>query len=129
MEGKVIGVGGIFFESDSPNELKKWYKKNLGIDTNQYGALFEFNNTSDQKPAYLNWSPMQKPVAYFKPSNKPFMINYRVDNIAALLKTLKKNGVDQIGETETYSYGKFAWIMDPEKNKIELWEPVDKAFT
>ena len=129
MEGKVIGVGGIFFESESTDELKSWYQKNLGFDTNEYGALFNFNDKSNEKPAYLNWSPMKKPVDYFKPSNKSFMINYRVDNLNALLITLKKNGVNQIGETETYSYGKFAWIMDPEKNKIELWEPIDEALT
>jgi len=129
MKGKVIGVGGIFFESESPNELKDWYKKNLGFVTNDYGALFEFKKTSNNEKAYLNWSPMQKPVSYFEPSSKPFMINYRVQNLEGLLKQLKKNGTSQLGETETHSYGKFAWVLDPEGNKIELWEPIDEVFT
>lgn len=128
MKGKVIGIGGIFFESEDPEKLKHWYSTNLEISTNQYGALFEFKKHSDNKSAFLQWSPMKKPVEYFQPSQKPFMINYRVDNLDALLQKLKAKGITQFGETETYEYGKFAWIIDLEGNKIELWEPIDKAF-
>lgn len=74
------------------------------------------------------WSPMKEDTDYYEPSKKPFMINYRVENLEELLKELEKEGVEIVGEMRTFDYGKFGWIMDPEGNKIELWEPVDKAF-
>lgn len=128
MKGKVVGIGGVFFESNSPDEIKDWYAENLGLSTNKYGALFQFKKHSDNSSAFLQWSAMKKPVDYFTPSTVPFMINYRVTNLEDLLQTLKKKGISQIGETEVFEYGKFAWILDPEGRKIELWEPVDSAF-
>lgn len=127
---KVTGIGGIFFFSENPEEIKDWYAKNLGLQTNQWGSSFEFRNANDPDQInYLQWSPFKKDSDYFKPSKKEFMINYRVQNIEGLVKKLKANGVTILDSIETYDYGKFVHILDDEGNKIELWEPVDKVFT
>ena len=127
---KVIGIGGIFFKSKDPEKIKEWYQKNLGLKTDKYGTMFEFRNADDpEQIGYLQWSPFSDKTEYFEPSKKEFMINYRVENLENLLEELAKEGVEIIGEMETYEYGKFAHIMDPEGNKIELWEPIDAAFT
>ena len=127
---KVTGVGGIFFKSKNPKLLNEWYGKNLGLETNEYGSLFEFRDSDNpESKGYLQWSPFNEKTDYFKPSEKEFMINYRVENIEDLVKELKDNGVTVLDEIETYEYGKFVHIMDPEGNKIELWEPVDSVFT
>lgn len=121
---KVTGVGGIFFFCENPKETREWYKKNLGIDTNDYGASFESRNM--QNPDEINilqWSPFKQGSDYFAPSKKEFMINYRVQNIEGLLKQLRQNGVTILDEIQSYDYGKFLHIMDAEGNKIELWEP------
>ncbi len=127
---KVTGIGGIFFKCQNPDQIKSWYSENLGLNTDQYGALFEFRQADNpEKEGYLQWSPFSANTEYFKPSEKEFMINYRVENLVELVEELKKNGVQVVDEIETYDYGKFVHILDPENNKIELWEPVDKVFT
>ena len=127
---KVTGVGGIFFKTENPEKLKDWYKENLGIATSEYGSSFEFRNANrPEEINYLQWSPFKKDTEYFEPSKKEFMINYRVQNIEALVKNLKANGVTVIDEIESFDYGKFVHIIDLEGNKIELWEPVDRVFT
>ena len=123
---KVTGIGGIFFKCEDPSLIKDWYNKNLGLNTNEYGCSFEFRQADNtEKKGYLQWSPFEKSTDYFSPSGKEFMINYRVENIEELVKELKDNGVKVLDEIEEYEYGKFVHIMDPENNKIELWEPVD----
>ncbi len=130
MKKKVTGIGGIFFKCDDTEKMKDWYKENLGLVTNEYGSVFEFRQAdAPEKKGYLNWSPFKKDTEYFEPSSKDFMINYRVENIEELVKELKENGVVVLDEIETYEYGKFVHILDPENNKIELWEPVDRVFT
>lgn len=127
---KVTGIGGIFFFSYNPEKTKEWYAKNLGLETNDWGASFEFRNA--HKPDeinYLQWSPFKKGSEYFAPSKKEFMINYRVQNIEGLVDKLQKNGVTILDSMETYDYGKFIHIMDAEGNKIELWEPIDTVLT
>lgn len=127
---KVTGVGGIFFFSDDPERLKKWYAENLGLEVNQWGSTFEFRNAhKPEEVNYLQWSPFEKGSAYFAPSQKEFMINYRVKNIEALVKKLKGKGVTIVDSIVTYEYGKFVHILDEEGNKIELWEPIDSALT
>ncbi len=127
---KVTGIGGIFFKSEDPKKMRDWYSKNLGLVTNEYGSLFEFRNSEEPKnKAYLQWSPFAANTEYFKPSEKEFMINYRVENLEELVVELKEAGVIILDEIETYEYGKFVHILDPENNKIELWEPVDSCFT
>jgi len=127
---KVTGIGGIFFKSEDPERMRDWYSKNLGLVTNEYGSLFEFRESDHpERKAYLQWSPFDENTEYFEPSQKEFMINYRVENIEALVEELKNSGVTVLDSIETYEYGKFVHILDPENNKIELWEPVDNSFT
>ncbi len=127
---KVTGIGGIFFKCDDPEKIKSWYHDNLGLVVDAYGSSFESRNTNNpEKINYLQWSPFDKNTKYFEPSKKEFMINYRVDNLELLVKELKSNGVTILDEIESFDYGKFIHILDPEGNKIELWEPVDQVFT
>jgi len=126
---KVTGIGGIFFKCDDPDQMRAWYATNLGLVTNEYGSLFETRDTEDpSKRNFLQWTTFSQQTTYFAPSDKPFMINYRVANIEKLVEELRAAGVEILDEIETFDYGKFVHILDPEGNKIELWEPVDKVF-
>lgn len=125
---KVTGIGGIFFKVKNPEKTKSWYNKHLGISTDQYGSMFVSRNLETGKKQYLQWSPFDEKTKYFDPSSKEFMINYRVEDLEQLVKQLKKEGVTVLDEIEEYEYGKFVHILDPENNKIELWEPVDQPF-
>ena len=126
---KVTGIGGIFFKSGNVAQLKKWYSENLGIKMDEYGATFQ-SRQYDQpdKSHYLQWSLFEKASDYFDPSEKEFMINYRVADLVSLVEELKKSGVTICDEIQEFDYGKFIHIMDPDGNKIELWEPVDEVF-
>jgi predicted enzyme related to lactoylglutathione lyase len=125
----VTGIGGIFFKCRDPKKIREWYKTNLGLNTNDYGAVFEWRQGADTtKKGFTQWSPFNEKTKYFEPSTKDFMINYRVENIVALIEQLKQNGVTIVDTIETVEYGKFVHIMDIEGNKIELWEPNDKEF-
>jgi len=128
---KVIGIGGIFFFSDDTKKLKDWYAKNLGFVVNEWGSVsFEYRDVNKPDEIIpLQWSPFKKGSDYFAPSKKEFMVNYRVQNIEALVNKLKENGVTIVDEIASYDYGKFVHIMDAEGNKIELWEPVDESKT
>jgi len=122
---KVVGIGGIFFFTTNPEQTNQWYSENLGIPTSAYGTSFESRNLDN--PAEINttqWCPFKQGSDYFAPSTKEFMINYRVQHIEALVNKLMANGVKVLDEIATYDYGKFVHILDPEGNKIELWEPV-----
>src|SRR4030095_9802279 len=126
---KVTGIGGIFFKCQDPNKMKEWYKTHLGLDTNDYGATFEWREDADPtKKGSTTWSPFTDKTKYFEPSTKDFMINYRVENLEALVEQLKKDSVIITDKIETVEYGKFVHIMDIEGNKIELWEPNDIEF-
>jgi predicted enzyme related to lactoylglutathione lyase len=130
LEPKVTGIGGIFFFSSNPEKSRNWYAKHLGLATNAYGSSFEFRNANEPSEInYLQWSPFKEGDAYFVPSKKEFMINYRVQNIEGLVKKLKSEGVEILDKIESFDYGKFVHIMDHEGNKIELWEPKDHEFT
>ena len=127
---KVTGIGGIFFFSKDPEKTKKWYAHHLGLAVNEWGSSFEFRNAHrPEEINYLQWSPFEEKSDYFIPSKKEFMINYRVQNIVALVEQLKANGVQVLDEITEYDYGKFVHLLDEEGNKIELWEPVDHVFT
>lgn len=123
---KVTGIGGIFFKCKDPKKITEWYQKNLGLTTNPYGATFEWYESADStKKAQTQWTPFSETTKYFEPSTKDFMINYRVENLVELVEQLKKDGVTVVDTIETYDYGKFVHILDPEGNKIELWEAID----
>lgn len=127
---KVTGIGGIFFRCEDTEKTKSWYAEHLGLAVTQWGSSFEFRNAHrPDEINYLQWSPFAKNTDYFDPSSKQFMINYRVQHIEKLVENLKAAGVTIVDEIVSYDYGKFVHIMDPEGNKIELWEPVDSVFT
>lgn len=126
---RVTSIGGIFFKCKEPKKMREWYKTHLGFNTNQYGTVFEWFQGSDStKKGFTQWSPFSEKTKYFEPSTKEFMINYRVENLEALVGELKKEGVTVTDTIETASYGKFVHIMDIEGNKIELWEPNDIEY-
>jgi catechol 2,3-dioxygenase-like lactoylglutathione lyase family enzyme len=124
---RVTGIGGLFFKSKDPDKTKQWYKKHLGLPVNEWGVHFSWRDMDDpDRIGTTVWSPFPADTTYFAPSGKQFMFNYRVENLEELLRVLAGEGVEIAGEIETYDYGKFGWIMDPDGNKIELWEPVDE---
>lgn len=123
-EPKVIGIGSIMFFANDPKATREWYSKNLNMNVSDWGAMFESRNFNNPEIIEsTQWCPTKTGSDYFAPSEKPFMINYRVQNIEGLLEQLKNNGVTLIGELIDHEYGKFAHILDVEGNKIELWEP------
>ena len=126
---KVTGIGGIFFKCKDPEKIREWYKTHLGLNTNQYGAVFEWKQATDSdKKGFTQWSPFSETTKYFEPSEKDFMMNFRVANLEKLIEQLKKDGVTVTDNIEEYEYGKFVHIIDIEGNKIELWEPNDTEF-
>lgn len=126
---RVTSIGGIFFKCKEPAKVREWYKTHLGLNTNDYGAVFEWYQGADStKKGFTQWSPFKETTKYFEPSTKEFMINFRVENLKALVEELKKEGVTVTDTIETYEYGKFVHIMDIEGNKLELWEPNDMEY-
>ena len=123
---RVTGLGGIFFKTPDPEELKGWYRRHLGIESDPWGFSFLWREMDDpEKRGYTVWSPFPISTEYFSPSEQPFMINYRVDDLDALLPALREEGVEVVDGPVREENGKFAWILDPHGRKIELWEPVD----
>ncbi|MGO4918621.1 VOC family protein [Maribacter spongiicola] len=127
MKKRVTGLGGFFFKTKDPDQSKNWYNKHLGLNTDQYGCTFWWKD-KEGNDCSTQWSPMNADTDYFKPSQSSFMMNFRVENLVELLEVLKEEGVTIVGEIQEFEYGKFGWILDPDGNKLELWEPIDKAF-
>ncbi|MFY0600152.1 MAG: VOC family protein [Cyclobacteriaceae bacterium] len=126
-EPKITGVGGIFFKCEDPKSLREWYGNTFGLKTNDYGIMFQTRAVEEpNEKQYLQWSAFSKNSDYME---KEYMVNYRVQNIEALVEKLKEAGVTICDKLEVYDYGKFIHILDPEGNKIELWEPIDQVFT
>ncbi len=124
----VLGIGGIFFKSQDPEKLAGWYKEHLDLEVEEYGGVtFREPQSADavapRRQSYLVWSPFPAETDYFAPSTKPFMINFRVADLDQLLAKLRAEGVTVEGEPQKSEFGYFAWVMDPEGNRIELWEP------
>lgn len=123
---RVTGIGGIFFKCNDTEKLKAWYGKHLGLEVSDFGTNFEWRDAEDPtKKGSTVWSPFKASTNYFEPSQKQFMINYRVENIEWVVEQLKKEGVTVLDGIQSFDYGKFVHILDPEDNKIELWEPSD----
>lgn len=127
MKNRVTGIGGVFFKTKDPNAVKDWYNKHLGLNTDQWGCTFWWKD-KEGNDCSTQWSPFKEDTTHFKPSKKDFMMNFRVENLDELLETLKAEGVQVLDKTDSSEEGKFGWIVDLEGNKIELWEPNDKAF-
>lgn len=118
---KVTGIGGVFFKSKDVAKIKEWYTQNLGFEITEWGSVMGWPG------GQTAWNPFKETTDYFGPSTLPFMIDYRVRDVHALVADLRKDGVTVVGGVDDTDYGKFAWIMDPEGRKIELWEPVGET--
>lgn len=126
---RVTGLGGIFFKAKDPKTLKDWYEKNLGMRMVASGTNFEWHQGADStKKGFTLWAPFKETTKYFGAPEKQFMINYRVEQLDALLVKLKAAGITPVDSVEKASYGSFVHLMDPEGNKIELWEPNDVEY-
>lgn len=123
----VLGIGGVFFKAQDPDKLGAWYREHLGLEVEDYGGVtFREGASPNDLPArqaYTVWSPFSSDTDYFAPSSKPFMINFRVADLDALVAKLRSEGVTVDERTEKSEFGYFGWAMDPEGNRIELWEP------
>ena len=122
---RVTGIGGIFFSAKDPAALRAWYKRHLGIDVQDWGgASFDWAD-ADGNPVKgtTAWLIGKDDGKHFAPSRSTFMVNYRVDDLDALLEALREEGCEVLDETEDSDFGKFGWVMDPEGNKVELWQP------
>ncbi|QXP56260.1 VOC family protein [Cellulophaga sp. HaHa_2_95] len=127
MKNRVTGLGGFFFKTKDPDAIKKWYNNHLGLNTDQYGCTFWWKD-KEGNDCSTQLSPMNQDTDYYEPSKSSFMMNFRVENLVELLAILKEEGVTIVGEIQEFDYGKFGWILDPDGNKIELWEPIDAEF-
>ena len=121
----VRGIGGVFFKSEDPKKLQEWYVENLGLKPDAGGYIY-FMWSDLEAPGYTIWAQFAADTKYFEPSTKSSMINFVVSEIEEFVKGLKKKGVDVADKIEETEQGKFTWVMDPEGNRIELWEPVSK---
>jgi predicted enzyme related to lactoylglutathione lyase len=126
---RVTAIGGVFVKCDDPKAQRDWYANHLGLKVDDYGTSFEWRKSDNpDEKGYSVWSTFNKDTDYFEPSKKEFMINFRVEDLDALLIELKKEGVEIVGEMQVFEYGKFAHVMDPEGNKIELWQSIDSEY-
>jgi predicted enzyme related to lactoylglutathione lyase len=124
MKKHITGIGGIFFKAQDPTSLKSWYRDHLGIDAGEYGTSFLWRDADDPtREGRTVWSPFPQNTTYFEPSTSQFMINYIVEDLDILLAELRAKGVTKDDRIENTEYGRFAWISDPEGNRLELWEP------
>ena len=120
---KVIGFGGVFFKARDPKALRAWYAEHLGLDAGDFGAMFE---EDESRPGCTLWTPFEQGTNHFAPSDKPYMFNFRVDDLDALLAKLRAAGIAVEEKVQADEYGRFGWIMDPEGTRIELWQPPAK---
>ena len=122
---KVTGIGGVFFKSrNDPKALAAWYEKHLGLTLEAFGgAVLNWQEDTAEDKGLTVWSVAKQDTQWFSPSTSPFMINYRVDDMDGMVQQLKEAGIEVIQGPESHENGRFAWIMDPDGNKVELWEP------
>ena len=120
--GHVTGIGGVFIKARDPKALAAWYRDALGLPLQPWGGA-ALRYDAPQHPPAAAWSAFAASSSYFAPSTSTFMINYAVDDLDAILARLHAKGVEPLKRTDDDTSGKFAWILDPEGNKVELWEP------
>ena len=123
---KVTGIGGVFFKSRTDNSaLAAWYRDHLGVRLEEFGgSIFRWPDDKAEDRGLTVWHVAERDTEWFSPSESAFMINYRVDDLLGLIADLKKAGIEVLKGPESHENGKFAWIMDPDGNKVELWEPM-----
>ena len=123
---RITGIGGVFFKSRNDRAaLAAWYQEHLGISLESFGgAVLKWPDDKGEDKGLTVWHIAEKESQWFSPSDSSFMINYRVDDLDEMIAQLRAAGVEIVGGPESHENGKFAWIMDPEGNKVELWEPM-----
>jgi predicted enzyme related to lactoylglutathione lyase len=127
---RVTGIGGIFFKAKDPEALSRWYREHLGVSTESWGgAIFHWRVAEGEEPGCTIWSPFREDSKYFEPSQKPFMINLRVDDLDALLASLREKGARVLDRREDSEQGRFGYVVDPEENLLELWQPPPAGAT
>ena len=125
--GKVTGIGGVFIRAKDPEKLYSWYGKYLGIEKGEFGTIFRWRELDRDTPVgKTTWALFPQNTKYFGPAENPFMVNYRVDNLDAILKALEADGF-RVEDRQEADYGRFAWVTDPEGHRLELWEPVQSG--
>ncbi len=124
---RVTGIGGVFFKAKDAPALQAWYKRHLGIDVQEWGGTAFTSTDAEGKPvaATTIWSVHPAGGEHFAPSSAPFMVNYRVEDLQVLVKLLREEGCHVLEKVDDYEFGNFAWVIDPEGNKVELWQPPD----
>jgi predicted enzyme related to lactoylglutathione lyase len=120
--GKVLGVGGVFFKSPDPEKLYQWYERWLGFKAEPHSGIAFLPKDMPENSVTV-WSAFEFSTGYFAPSVKDFMFNLVVDNLPEALAQVREGGAQIVGEIEEADYGKFGWFVDPDGNKVELWEP------
>lgn len=125
---KVTGIGGVFIKAEDPDGIYDWYERHLGIRCDANGAVcFQWRHADDsEQNGFTVWSSSPSDPTYFNPSRSPFMVNFRVADLDSLLNALHEEGVSVVPKPEESESGRFAWVMDPEGNRIELWEPPEE---
>jgi catechol 2,3-dioxygenase-like lactoylglutathione lyase family enzyme len=125
--GRILGIGGVFFKSPNPTEARNWYRDKLGIENGEHGGMFQWRSFDDPSQENITaWSIFKSTSDYFAPSGASFMINYIVDDLDAFLAKAAAAGVQIDPKRQDEDYGRFAWVFDPDGNKIELWQPAGK---
>ena len=125
---KVRGIGGVFFKAKDPAALGAWYRDNLGVPVEEWGGCgFKWSDHDAKGTASTVWSPFPEDTTYFAPSTQLFMVNFRVEDLDAMLAQLRESGCDVDDKTQEMEFGRFGWVMDPEGNRIELWQPAENC--
>ena len=124
---RVTGIGGVFFKASDPAALQGWYREHLGLEPDfDTGTVLRWRDAQDpERPGSTTWALFPADTTYFEPSSAPFMVNYRVANLDAMMAQLREAGVRTDERIEEMEYGRFGWAMDPEGNRFELWEPAE----
>ncbi len=126
---RVTSLGGVFFKTPDPGKTRSWYSRHLGMNMEEHGTHFEWYKPDDaEQPGYTLWSPFKESTQYFGESGQQYMLNFRVEDLEALLEVLRQEGVEVLDTYEEHDYGKFAHIIDGDGNRVELWEPNDRVY-
>lgn len=121
---RVTGIGGIFFKAADPKALSEWYRVHLGLKVEDWGGVaFRWSEDNTSGDGMTLWNPFKADTSYFAPSTAPFMVNFRVEDLHGLLAALRAEGCQVDEKVDESEFGKFGWVMDPEGNRIELWQP------
>jgi predicted enzyme related to lactoylglutathione lyase len=125
---KITGIGGVFFKARNPQQLMEWYDRHLGLKFQNGFIQLKWADDPNKTTGSTTLAMFKEDSTYFNPGEKPYMINFRVSDLRTLLTELREKGVTIAGDMQEYDYGRFGWIIDPEGNKLELWEPIESSL-